>query len=266
LRRLESAILAGKQSHGIALAAYLTVGYPDVPTWIDTAAAVASVGADVIELGVPFSDPLADGVTIQRAGHHALGQGVTLATCLEAAATLSGRTSVPCVLMGYYNPFLHYGLERFAVEAASAGVAGIIVPDLPPDEAGPLRQECSARGIDVVFLLPPNSTDDRVEAVCAASTGFVYCTSLTGVTGARASLGAGVAPLVARVRKHSSLPVCVGFGISTPEHVSALVGIADGAIVGSALISRIEAATASGSSPGRAATEFVASLRGQPVG
>jgi tryptophan synthase alpha chain len=264
--RIESAIRAGKANKSIALAAYLTVGYPDVATSVDAAGAVANSGADVIELGVPFSDPLADGVTIQRAGHHALGQGVTLATCLEAARAVTDQTTAPCALMGYYNPFLRYGLERFADDAARAGAAGVIVPDLPPDEAEQLRRACSARGIDVVFLLSPNSPEDRVGAVSAASSGFVYCTSLTGVTGARASLGTGVAPLVERVRRHTRLPVCVGFGISTPAHVAALTGIADGAIVGSALVSRIEAAVASGSSPEAEAAAFVASLRRQPVG
>ena len=261
MSRLQAAIEEGRARCGIALAAYLTVGYPDAATSIEVAAAVARAGADVIELGVPFSDPLADGVTIQRASHHALGQGVTLGTCLDAASALSSRITAPCVLMGYYNPFLRYGLERFADDAARAGVAGLIVPDLPPDEAGPLAQACAPKGIDLVFLLSPNSTDQRVEAVCSASTGFVYCTSLTGVTGARASLGVGVAPLVERVRRHTSLPVCVGFGISTRDHVRRLVGIADGAIVGSALVGQIEAAVKAGQPAPAAAEAFASSLR-----
>ena len=262
MSRLAGAIRAGKDERGIALAAYLTVGFPDLAESARIAEAVGRAGADVIELGVPFSDPLADGVTIQRASHHALSRGVTLANCLDTAAALKGRVAAPIVLMGYYNPFLRFGLARLASAAAEAGVAGLIVPDLPPDEAGPLLGAVAAKGIDVVFLLSPNSPDDRVAAVCAASRGFVYCTSLTGVTGERATLGEGVAPLIARVRAQTRLPVCVGFGISTPEHVNALAGTADGAIVGSALVSRIEAAVAEGDDPAAAAASFVASLRG----
>ena len=261
MSRIEFAIRQGVARKGIALAAYLPVGFPSVAGSVEIVRAMVEAGADVVELGVPFSDPLADGVTIQRAGQHALALGVDVGVCLDAARQLARQAAAPALLMGYYNPFLRYGLERLCADAADAGVAGLIVPDLPPDEADPLLTAARAHQIDVVFLLSPNSTDARVRLVGERSSGFVYCTALTGVTGARSTLGDDVASMVARVRQRTQLPVCVGFGISRPEHVARLTGVADGAIVGSAIVDRIEAALASGTDPASAAAELVASLR-----
>ena len=226
----------------LALIPYVTVGYPDVATTVELVAGLVAAGADLVELGVPFSDPVADGATIQRASHAALEAGVTPRLCLRVAAEIRARVDVPLILMGYYNPILRYGPAAFCRDAAAAGVDGLIVPDLPPEEAGELRAAADASGLDVIFLLAPSATEERMAKVCRSASGFVYCVSLAGVTGARAALAGDIAALTARVRRHTDLPLAVGFGISRPEHVAALVGIADGAIVGSAIIDRLESA------------------------
>jgi tryptophan synthase alpha chain len=203
--------------------------------------AVIEAGADVIELGVPFSDPLADGATIQHAAQVALEKGVTLSTCLDVCAKLRARhPNTAFAFMGYYNPILAYGLERFAADAQKAGLDGVIVPDLPPEEAGPLKQACSAKGIDVIFLLAPTSTDRRIEAVARMASGFIYCVSLTGVTGARSQVPVELPEFIARVRKRTALPLAVGFGVSTADHVRTIGRVADAVIVGSALINAID--------------------------
>ncbi len=250
--------LAGSGNTGII--PFITVGFPDVDTTLELVPALAQAGADVIELGVPFSDPLADGATIQKASFHALEQGVTMKTCLEVCSQLRGKgTDVPLVFLGYYNQFLAFGLKRFAAEAQKSGLNGVIVPDLPPEEAGPLADECRSHDIDLIPLLAPTSKDHRIASACSLAGGFIYCVSLTGVTGSRDRVSEGAEELVRRVREHTDLPIAVGFGLSQAEHVRAVGQFADAAIVGSALVNVIDTAP-----PGEAvrrAAEFVSGLR-----
>lgn len=227
--------LAQEDRTGIIL--YATVGYPDLDATEELVPALAESGADIIELGVPFSDPLADGATVQETSHHALLNNVTLDDCLKLVARLRPRMpDTPLLFMGYYNPFFSYGLREFARDANQAGLDGVIVPDLPPDEAGPLIDECRAASLDVVHLLAPTSIDSRIKLAGDSGSGFIYCVSLTGVTGVRDRLPDGVFDFLKRVRKHTSLPLAVGFGISRRDHVEALKGHADAAVVGSGLM------------------------------
>ena len=235
--------MAGLRAEGrLGLIAYLTVGYPDVESTLRLVPALAAGGADMVELGIPFSDPLADGATIQRASHHALGQGVTVAVCLDVVRQLRrDGLAIPLLLMGYYNPILAYGVEAFARDAADAGADGLIVVDLPPEEAAAAQTACAGCGLDLVYLLAPTSSDGRIARVAKQASGFVYCVSLTGVTGARRDLSAGLGEFLARVRRHTSLPLAVGFGISQSEHVEAVAGLgADAAVIGSAIIDLID--------------------------
>ena len=246
---------------------YLTLGYPQRESALALVPALVEGGADLIELGVPFGDPLADGATIQAASQRALENGMTLALCLEQVTALRAQgVSVPLVLMGYYNPILQMGLERFARRASEAGVDGAIVPDLPPEEAGELRAALSGRGVDLVFLLAPTSDPARIDTVARQAGGFLYLVSLVGVTGARERLPPGVEAFCERVRVACAragvaLPLAVGFGIGTPEQAARVASIADGVIVGSALIRAIAHADESGQDPALAAREFVRSLR-----
>ena len=241
-----------------ALMPYLTIGYPHLQSALTLVPGLVDAGADLIELGVPFSDPLADGATIQAASQQALANGVTLSVCLEQAAMLRDRgISVPLLLMGYYNPILQMGLEHFACRAASAGIDGVIVPDLPPEESDELLLALRPRGINPIFLLAPTSDDRRIQVVAERSGGFLYLVSLTGVTGARDRLSTGIESFVARVRPLTGLPLAVGFGISTPAQAAQVARLADGVIVGSALIRAIGAAD----DPDEAARRFIASLR-----
>ena len=240
---------------------YLTVGFPSVEDTLSLVPALVDGGADVIELGVPFSDPLADGPTIQRSSFHALAQGVNLGTCLQVCRQLrSAGITIPLVFMGYYNPILNYGLKRFAVDAQDVGVDGVIVPDLPFEEADPLQSTCRQHGIHLIPLLAPTSTDARIALSCEKASGFVYCVSLTGVTGARAELPSGIPALTQRVRRHTELPLAVGFGISQRHHVEALAPWAQAAVVGSALIEVVEK-TPDGQRAA-AVKDFVAGLKG----
>ncbi len=247
-----------KQNNRKALMPYVTMGFPALESALDVVPALAEAGADLVELGVPFSDPLADGATIQAAGQKALANGMSLTVCLEQAATLRARgVTVPFMLMGYYNPIMQFGFERFAEQAVASGIDGLIVPDLPPEEAGMLYKAATARRLDVVFLLAPTSDVQRVQTVTALSGGFVYLVSLVGVTGARESLPPDLADFVARVRAVTEKPLAVGFGIATPEQAAQVAQIADGVIVGSALVKAIGAAQ----HPAEAAGAFVAALR-----
>ncbi len=241
-----------------ALMPYLTMGYPARDSALDLVPAGARAGADLIELGVPFSDPLADGATIQAASQRALANGMTLALCLEQAAALrAAGARVPFVLMGYYNPILQMGLERFAHRAAAAGIDGAIVPDLPPEESGALRAALRDREIDLIFLLAPTADQARLRAIASRASGFLYLVSLVGVTGARERLPAELEAFVARVRAVTDLPLAVGFGIGSPEQAARVARIADGAIVGSALIRTV----GESERPVEAAQGFVAALR-----
>jgi tryptophan synthase alpha chain len=244
-----------------ALMPYLMVGYPERDSVLDLAPALVEAGADLFELGVPFSDPLADGATIQRASERALANGVRLPFCLETVAELRKRElRVPLVLMGYFNPFLRYGLDRFVAEAAAAGVDGLIIPDLPPEEAADCQALCKAAGLDLIFFVAPTTPDDRIAEIARVASGFIYCVSLTGVTGARRELWDGLPDFLDRVRRHTDLPLVVGFGISTAAHIRQVGRHADGAIVASALINRLDdAAPADRTS---AAVAYLRELRG----
>lgn len=225
----------------MGLIPFFTVGYPDLATTVTLVSQAVAGGADLVELGVPFSDPLADGATIQRSSFHALRQGVNLQNCLDVCRQLrDDSVSVPLLLMGYYNPFLNYGLEALCREAAAAGVDGFIVADLPPEEGDGLRDACLGRGLDLVFLVSPTSPDERIAMIGQKARGFLYCVSLRGVTGARRELPADLPLFLSRVRRFTQLPLAVGFGISTKAHVQALAGHADAAIVGSALVDVIQ--------------------------
>ncbi len=261
--RIDSTLSALRASGTTALAPFVTIGYPDLDVSVDVARAALEAGGDMLELGVPFSDPLADGPTIQRTSSKALANGVTVRKCLESVAKLrKSGVEAPIVLMGYMNPFLHYGLEGFVHDAADAGADGLIVPDLPPEESGPLRTLCTDAGIHLIPLLAPTSTEERIATACEGAGGFIYCVSLAGVTGARGQMALGVKTLVERIKAHSDLPVLVGFGVSTKEHVTDISTFADGAVFASAMLDAIDRAPVS--DPCRVAGEFVRGLRGAP--
>jgi len=221
--------------------AFLTVGYPDVESTLSFVPALLEGGVDIIELGIPFSDPLAEGPTIQHSSFRALQQGVTPRLCLDVAAKLRRLgVEAPLVPMGYYNPMLAYGLEEFVRDGASAGVDGLIVVDLPPEESAPVREACLANGIRLIYLLAPTSTGERIKLIASLASGFLYCVSVTGVTGARDELAPGLEGFVERVRAYTDLPIAVGFGISQPKHFQAVGQIADAAVIGSAIIDEID--------------------------
>lgn len=232
-----------KAARRTALMPYLMVGFPQHESTLALAPALEAAGADMFELGVPFSDPLADGATIQRAAERALANGVRLPYCLETIATLRARgLQAPIVPMGYYNPFLSYGIARFVADAAAAGADGLIIPDLPPEEAGECRELCHRHGLDLILFVAPTTPDERIAEIARVASGFLYCVSLTGVTGARSALWEGLPSFLRRVRAHTDLPLVVGFGISSAAHVRQVGEHADGAIVASALINAIDAA------------------------
>jgi tryptophan synthase alpha chain len=245
----------------LAVIAYLTVGYPRPDITPSLVEAAARSGADAIELGIPFSDPLADGRTIQATSQLALKGGMTVARALDAARAARAMTDVPLLFMTYLNPILAFGLERFCRAASDAGIDGLIVPDLPPAESADLRRAADAAQVDLVFFVAPTSSEAGIEAACRAATGFVYCIAVTGVTGARAHLDEAVLPLIASVRRHTTLPVVVGFGISKPEHLAALEGRADGVIVASALL---DAIARSPEDPASQVRAFLVGLRPPP--
>jgi tryptophan synthase alpha chain len=244
--RIRGAFAQARADNRVALVPYVMAGYPDLDTSRALALALMEAGADVIELGVPFSDPLADGATIQHAGQIALEHGTTLGTCLTLAGELARASVIPVVLMGYYNPIFSLGVERFCEHADAAGIAGLIVPDLPPEEASALAEPAARRGIELIYLVTPTSPESRIERVAHAAAqtgnGFIYCVSLSGVTGARAELSAQLGDFLGRVRARTSLPLAVGFGVSRAEHVSRIGTLADGAVVASALLNAVEAA------------------------
>jgi tryptophan synthase alpha chain len=224
-----------------ALMPYLTIGFPERDSTLELVPAMEAAGATLFELGVPFSDPLADGATVQRATQRALANGVTFAGCLATVARLRERgVQAPLLLMGYYNPLLRYGVERACRELAAAGGDGWIIPDMPPEEAGDLQAAAVAHGLDLIMFVAPTTPEERIIELVARASGFIYVVSLSGTTGARQDLAPGLADVLARVRRHTDLPLVVGFGISTAAHVAAVSQIADGAIVGSATITYVE--------------------------
>jgi len=230
------------RSGELGLIAYITAGDPSLAATEKIVLAAAEAGADVIELGVPFSDPLADGPVIQRASERALHSGTTLAGVIDLVRLLRLHTEVPLVLFSYFNPILQMGLEKFAAAVADAGADAVLVTDLIPEEAVEYREVMRAHGLDTVFLAAPTSTDARLALIAECSTGFLYIISRMGVTGTRDALPEDLPALARRVRQFTNLPLAVGFGISQPAHVSVLGGIADAAVVGSALVAEIEKA------------------------
>ncbi len=236
-----------------AMIPYVTAGYPSMEMTVDVAVAVAEAGADILELGVPFSDPVADGPVIQRASEAALAAGATLERCLDAASEIRRRCDVGIVLFSYFNPLFQFGLDRLAGRLADSGVDGVLVTDVVPEEGEPLIAAMRPRGIDTVFLAAPTSTSDRLERIAHAATGFVYAVSRTGVTGARDQMDASARELVARIRPHTQLPVAVGFGVSSSEQVAEIWRYADGAVVGSRIVAEIEAASGAPDLPERIA-------------
>ncbi len=243
VERIAGAFARAKAERRLAVLIYLTVGYPDRASTGALLRAAIAGGADLLELGVPFSDPLADGATVQRASEVALANGITLADCLAEAQRVVAERGVPVVLMGYTNPFERYGYDRFAIEAAPMGVAGVIVPDLPAEESATFDRALDPAGMARIDLYAPTTPDERLARLVPASRGFVYCVSVTGVTGARRALGADVNAFVGRVRRHTALPIALGFGISEAAHVAALRGLVDGVAVGSAAIDAVTAAS-----------------------
>jgi len=223
-----------------AFVAFLTAGDPSLDRTVEAALELDRAGVDVLELGVPFSDPLADGPVIQRASERALARGVTLPRVLEAVARTRERSELPLLLFSYYNPLLQHGLGRLARDAKAAGVDGVLVTDLPPEEAGEWVAEARAVDLDTVFLASPTSPPERLVRVAEASRGFVYAISRTGVTGERQALSADARPLVERLRALTRVPVVLGFGLSTPEQVREAAAVADGVVVGSALVRFLE--------------------------
>lgn len=256
--RISAAFEGARAGGRAALMPYYTLGYPTPEASLEVVEAIADAGADLIELGLPFSDPLADGPTIQRSTQVALEQGMSMARCLEMVRALRARgIHQPFLLMGYINPLLAYGLERFVQDAARAGADGFIVPDLPPEEAGALEAACQASGLALVYLLAPTSTAERIALVTERSSGFVYLVTVAGITGARQALPPDLQAFVRRVRAVTGKPLAVGFGISTPDQARRVGQIAEGVIVGSALIN---VAGVNGD-PAQAARAFVRSLR-----
>jgi len=223
-----------------ALIPYVTVGYPTVEATLKIVPLLASSGCDIVELGIPFSDPLADGATIQKASFHALQNGVTPRLCLEVAKELSRTVNTPLVFMTYFNPVFSYGLEEFCAACADSRVSGLIIPDLPPEEGSELEAITQRRGLDLIYLLAPTGNNERISLVAERSRGFIYLVSVTGVTGARDRLPATLDAFVTRVRKVAAQPLCVGFGISTAEQARQVARIADGVIVGSQIIRLME--------------------------
>jgi tryptophan synthase alpha chain len=229
----------GKTNHTV-LVPYVTAGYPNIETTLKAVPLLAGLGCDIIELGIPFSDPLADGATIQQASHEALRKGVTPRVCFEVARELTRQVEIPMVFMTYYNPVLKFGLEQFCSRCADVGIDGLIIPDLPPDEGEELEKSTKQHGLDLIYLLSPASTEDRIRLVTGRSSGFIYLVSLTGVTGARDKLPNELEGFVARVRRRTQKPLCVGFGVSTPEQARRVARVADGVIVGSRIVQLLD--------------------------
>ena len=236
MTRLESTFARLREAHSPGLVTYITAGDPDLDRTAGILRALDRAGADVLEVGVPFSDPLADGPVIQRATERALAAGTTLSGVLELLRSIRGDIAAPVVIFSYANPILRLGAEQFADRARAAGVDGVLVLDLPIEEADEFRTMLTKRGIDTILLLSPTTTDDRLRRAAALGSGFLYAISRLGVTGARDALAAGARDMVGRIRKVSDLPVALGFGISKPDHVREVGQWADAAVVGSALV------------------------------
>ena len=259
--RIDTTLATLRAEGKSALAPFVTLGYPDLETSEDMAVSILDAGADMLELGIPFSDPLADGPTVQMTSFRALENGITLNGALDSLRGLRARgVGSPLIFMGYLNPFLNYGMERLASDAAYAGLDGIIIPDLPPEEAPPYQKILEESGIYLIPLLAPTSTEARIEQACKQARGFIYCVSVTGVTGARSELSGGVEGLARRIRAHSDLPILVGFGVSSREHVERIAGFADGAVLASAMLDSVSKVPSEDAA--QTAAQFIRQLRG----
>jgi tryptophan synthase alpha chain len=269
MSRLAETFARLRSEQQTGLVTYTTAGDPDLARSGDILCALDGAGADVLEVGVPFSDPLADGPVIQRATERALAAGTNLRQVLALVASLRSRLRAPIVLFSYANPMLRLGVESFAAQAAAAGVDGVLALDLPVEEAGTFRATLRSHGVDTIFLLSPTTTEERIRRAAALGSGFLYGISRAGVTGARDRVAAGAQAMVRRIRAHTDLPLALGFGISRPEHVAEVGGYADAAVVGSALVSVV---AEHGRSPDLVAKvdEYVrwlkSGVRGQPAG
>ncbi len=243
-----------------ALVVFTVAGHPSPEESTKVTTALAEGGADIIELGIPFSDPLADGPAIQNASQRALAHDITPGDVLEMVRAFRGKSEIPVVLMTCYNPICQYGVGRFAADAKAAGVDGVIVTDLPPEECGEWVSAARAEDLDTIFLLAPTSSTERTKKVVDLATGFVYCVSRMGVTGAREDLPPDLKNLVGRIRRETDKPIAVGFGISQPAHVAQVCRIADGAVVGSAVVSLIDKQRGTADLP-QAVAQFVGELK-----
>ncbi len=252
MSRIGSAFKPGRK----ALIGYVAVGYPDIDATLKVVSMLAENGCDIVELGIPFSDPLADGVTIQNASFRALQNGVTPEVCLETARKLRRKVNIPLVFMTYFNPVLSYGIDKFCAASVKSGIDGLIIPDLPPEEGGKLEQSTCNCKLDLIYLLSPTSTEERIRLVAERSRGFIYLVSVTGVTGTRGKLPTNLSSFVTRVRKAAKQPLCIGFGISTPSQAKQVARVADGVIVGSRIIQLMEEDRSLGS-----LRDFIKSLR-----
>lgn len=259
MSRIAHTFDALKRNGKKALVTFITAGDPDLAATGELIPLLAESGSDIIELGVPFSDPMADGPTIQLSSERALAAGTTLPKILSTVKSARARTQVPIVLMGYYNPILMYGLDRFAADAAAAGVDGVLLVDLPPEEAGEFKTCADRHGLDVIFLLTPTSDEARIRTVVRCARGFIYYVSVTGVTGARSGVETTVAGNVAAIKEKTSIPVAVGFGISSPDQAASVAASADGVVVGSAIVKLFEQHR--GEALKEAITKFVSSLK-----
>ncbi len=237
VERIQTVFAQAKAANRAVFMPYHAMGFPSRAATLEVIQTLGATGAELFEIGIPHSDPLADGPTIQTATYTALMQGTTVTDCLEMVRELRnlGMTQPFCA-MTYYNPLFSYGVQRFVADAAAAGIDGLIVPDLPPEEAEELEAACRRAGLATIYLLAPTSTEARIRSVAAHCTGFIYLVSVTGITGARTELPPDLAEFVARVRRHTTLPLAVGFGIATGPQAHAVAQIADGVIVGSALV------------------------------
>lgn len=246
-QRVRAAFETAQNARRGVLIPYFMCGYPSAQQSVEVVLAAAESGADLIELGLPFSDPLADGATIQHADHLALARGMSMRGCLDVARQVSARSTVPLILMGYYNPLLAYGLERFCQDAATCGVCGLIIPDLPPEEATGLQEAAVTSGLTLIFLIPPTTPDERIAQIAQRAAdipgSFIYCVSLSGVTGAQSNFEI-LPALLSRIyssTKAYGLPVVVGFGLTQPDHITIVTSLADGAVVGTALVKLLDA-------------------------
>jgi tryptophan synthase alpha chain len=240
MNRIDSKFRELKKANRKALIAYITAGDPNLKVTEDLAVSFESAGVDIIELGIPFSDPMADGTTIQAASKRALDRGITLSKIFETVKNIRRKTQIPMAFMTYYNPVFCYGEDKFIAKCKEIGIDGLIIPDLPPEEASHLRAIAKKAGIAVIFFIAPTSEDSRIKANSAASTGFVYYVALTGVTGTKQADSSQVVKHIRHAKKFTSQPVCAGFGISTAQQVKDISKAADGVIIGSAIIKEIE--------------------------